>query len=298
MPIVVKADAQAPGAVAEPTVAAVGLPADIVAVATSTSPWNPAVHVAAALAARWGSLLTGCYVDESLRTLRGPESEPSVLGVLLDAPAPDVEEGAEFRAFTRSRGVLHASWTVAHTGLARVLRELGAWHSLAVLERDLVEEEAMAELLAEVLLTCRVPCLVLPPGWAPEGEARFSRVLVAWDGSVEATRAIHAALPFLKDAARVILLDGGRPHSPESECYLPHFEPFVYMVRHGIEAEPVYAGLPSRTAGAGIVERAKRLGADLIVMGAFGHSRVRERVLGGATRHVLGHAPIPIFLQH
>ena len=273
-----------------------GLPADIVAIATETAPWSPAVQVGAALAARWSSLLTGCFVDPSLRMLQGPESEPSVLGLLLDTPVHDSEEGAQFRAFAREKGVPHASWIVAHTGLARVLRELGAWHSLAVLERDVVDHEAMAELLGEALITCRLPSLVLPPGW--DRDTAFSRVLVAWDGSVEATRAIHAALPFLRDAQRVVLLDGGRPHSPEAECYLPHFEPFVYMARHGIEADPMCVGVPSRTAGATLLMKADQVGADLIVMGAFGHSRMRERVIGGATRHVLENANIPVFLTH
>jgi hypothetical protein len=282
--------------VAEPRSAIANRPSDIVVVATCASPWNAAVQVAAALAARWQSLLTGCFVDESLRMLRGPESEPSAMGLLLDTPVQDSEEGDEFRSFARSKGVPHAAWVVAHTGLARVLRELGAWHSLAVLERDLVDGEALSELLGEVLLACRLPSLILPPGW--NRDAEFSRVLVAWDGSAEATRAIHAALPFLQDARRVVLLDGGRPHGPEGECYLPHFEPFVYMARHGVEADPMCVGIPARTAGAALLKKAEQVGADLIVMGAFGHSRLRERVIGGATRYVLEHARVPVFLQH
>ncbi|HEV2540119.1 MAG TPA: universal stress protein [Frateuria sp.] len=296
MNVVSHSPTQEPGVVARESALAANRPSDIVAVATSTSPWNPAVQVAVTLAARWQSLLTGCFVDESLRMLRGPESEPSVLGLLLDTPVQDFREGDEFRSFARSKGVPHASWVVAHTGLARVLRELGAWHSLAVLERDVVDGESLSELLGEVLLSCRLPSLILPPGW--NRDAQFSRVLVAWDGSAEATRAIHAALPFLQDARRVILLDGGRPHSPEGECYLPHFEPFVYMSRHGVEADPMCVGIPARTAGASLLKKAEQVGADLIVMGAYGHSRLRERAIGGATRHMLQHAQIPAFLQH
>ncbi|HEV2621787.1 MAG TPA: universal stress protein [Frateuria sp.] len=296
MNVVSHSPTQEPGVVARESALAANRPSDIVAVATSTSPWNPAVRVAATLASRWQSLLTGCFVDESLRMLHGPESEPSVLGLLLDTPVRDFKEGDEFRSFARSKGVPHASWVVAHTGLARVLRELGAWHSLAVLERDVVNGESLSELLGEVLLSCRLPSLILPPGWSRD--AQLARVLVAWDGSAEATRAIHAALPFLQDARRVVLLDGGRPHSPEGECYLPHFEPFVYMSRHGVEADPVCVGIPARTAGASLLKKADQVGADLIVMGAFAHSRLRERVIGGATRYVLQHAQIPVLLQH
>ncbi|HET6805532.1 MAG TPA: universal stress protein [Frateuria sp.] len=296
MSVVVHAPNPLPDGGATPSLPVANQPSDIVAIATSTDPWNPAVRVAARLAARWQSLLTGCFVDESLRLLRGPESEPSVLGLLLDTPVQDFEEGQDFRAFARSMGVPHASWVVAHTGLARVLRELGAWHSLAVLERDVVDGESLAELLGEVLLACRLPSLILPPGW--NHDTPFQRVLVAWDGSTEATRAIHAALPFLQGARRVVLLDGGRPHSPEGECYLPHFEPFVYMARHGIEADPMCVGIPARTAGAALLKKADQVGADLIVMGAFAHGRLHEQAIGSATRYVLGHARVPVFLQH
>jgi nucleotide-binding universal stress UspA family protein len=288
--------AETPVSSVKPPVPGASRLSDIVAVATSTSPWNPAVEVAATLAARWQSLLTGCFVDASLRLLRGSESEPSVLGLLLDTPVRDYEEGDKFRSFARAVGAPHASWVVAHTGLARALRELGAWHSMAVLERDVVDGDSLSELLGEVLIACRLPSLILPSDW--ERDASFPCVLVAWDGSVEATRTIHAALPLLQDAQRVVLLDGGRPRRPDSECYLPHFEPFVYMARHGVEAAPMCVGVSSRTAGAALLKKAEEVGADLIVMGAFGHSRLRESVIGGATRYMLEHSRIPIFLQH
>jgi hypothetical protein len=287
---------EAPVPTVKPTTPAASRLSDIIAVATCTSPWNPAVEVAATLAARWRSLLTGCFVDESLRMLRGPESEPSVLGLLLDTSVQDYEEGDQFRSFARTKGVPHASWVVAHTGLARVLRELGAWHSMAVMERDVVDGDSLSEVLGEVLITCRLPTLILPTGW--DRGARLGRVLVAWDGSVEATRAIHASLPLLQDAQRVVLLDGGRPHRPEGECYLPHFEPFVYMARHGIEAEPMCVSVPTRMVGAALLKKADQVAADLVVMGAFGHSRLRENVIGGATRYMLEHARLPVFLQH
>lgn len=273
-----------------------GRPTDILALVTSTEPWSPAVHVATAIAARWGALATGCYVDPSLRMLEGPESEPSVLGLLLDAPIGDIENSDAFRAFARQQGVPHASWVVARTGLARVLRHLGAWHSLSVIERDMVDEHSLTELLGEALLTSRLPALLLPPGWSRP--PRFSRVLVAWDGSLEAVRAIHAALPFLLDADRVVLLDGGRRNAEEHGAYAPPFEPFLFLARHHIEPDPICVDLAPGAAGAGILAKATHVGAELLVMGAFGHSRLRERVLGGATRHVLDHMQLPVFLVH
>ena len=273
-----------------------GQPTDILAFATSTGPWSPALQVGAALASRWGSLLTGCSIDPSLMALDGAHSEPSVMGLLWETSSQDLENGDAFRAFARQRGVPHASWVAARSGLARTLRQLGAWHSLAVLERDMVAPEALVDLLGESLLTCRLPTLMLPPQW--DRPPRFARVLVAWDGSLEATRAIHAALPLLHDADQVILLDGGRHHVEEDGAYSPPFEPFLFLARHHIEARPLYVGLAPRVAGAGLLEKCAEVRADLLVMGAFGHSRRRERVLGGATRHILDHAQLPVFLVH
>ena len=177
-----------------------------------------------------------------------------------------------------------------------MLRQLCAWHSLAVLERATVEMDALAELLGEALLTCRLPSLVLPSGW--ERPSRFSRVLLAWDGSVEAVRAIHAALPFLRDAKRVFLLDGGRRRVEEGNAYSPPFEPFLYLARHEIEVDPLCVGIPSRTAGAALLKKVEQTGVDLVVMGASGHVRLHGRVLGGATRYVLKRADVPVLLQH
>jgi len=273
-----------------------GRPTDVLALATATAPWSPALQVGAALASRWGSLLTGCFIDPSLTVLDGAESEPSAMSLLLDIPAQDIDNADAFRAFARSHGVAHASWVVARSGLARTLRQLGAWHNLAVLERDMVDAEALTELLGEALLTGRLPTLVLPPQW--DRPARFARALVAWDGSLEAVRAIHAALPFLRDAERVILLDGGRHNAAERGAYAPRFEPFLFLARHHIEADPICADFAPGEAGAGLLHKCADVRADLLVMGAFGHSRLRERVLGGATRHVLAHAQLPVFLAH
>jgi nucleotide-binding universal stress UspA family protein len=273
-----------------------GQPTDVLALATSAAPWSPAVQVGVALASRWGSLLTGCSIAPSLASLNGAESEPSVMSLLLDTRPEDIENADAFREFARHRGVPHSSWVVARSGLARTLRQLGAWHDLAVLERDMVEEDALIELLGEALLTCRLPTLVLPPQW--NRTPRFSRVLVGWDGSLEAVRAIHAALPLLLDADKVTLIDGGRRNAGEQGAYAPPFEPFLFLARHHVEADPVCVDLAPDEAGAGLLARCMGSRADLLVMGAFGHSRLRERVLGGATRYVLHHAQTPVFLVH
>jgi nucleotide-binding universal stress UspA family protein len=273
-----------------------GRPTDVLALATSTGPWSPAAQVGAALAARWGSLLTGCSIDPSLASLDGAQSEPSVIGLLLDTPAHEVETADAFRRFARQHGVPRAAWVTARSGLARTLRQLGAWHDLAVLERDMLEDDLLIGLLGEALLACRLPVLILPPKW--HRTPTFPHVLVGWDGSLEASRAIHAALPFLCEAEKVILLDGGRRNASEQGAYAPPFEPFLFLARHQVEANLSCVELGPGEAGAGLLARCASTRADLLVMGAFGHAGLRERMLGGATRYVLRHAQVPVFLVH
>ena len=119
-------------------------------------------------------------------------------------------------------------------------------------------------------------------------------VAVAWNGRLEAGRAVAAAMPFLTTADRVHILTLRSGHVPGDEG-----ERLVESLAwRGITAtanriEP--AGGPPFAA---LTRRAEELGADLLVMGAYGHSRVQEMILGGATRHVLGHAGPPVLLAH
>lgn len=133
------------------------------------------------------------------------------------------------------------------------------------------------------------PVLVLPrTGWR-DGVGR--RVLVGWNGSKQAARAMADALPFLRGAEKVWLVAIGE------DLTAAGLEDAAARLRaHGVE--PVSERHePRGNAGAQLLELAGRHGADLLVMGAYGHSRLRELVLGGATRHVLTHAELPVLLS-
>ena len=138
--------------------------------------------------------------------------------------------------------------------------------------------------LAEGLLTAAgVPVLVLPPNYVGDGGRT---ALVGWDGSREATRAVHAALPFLQEARTVVLCAiGGRPGLDDASLMLQ---------RHGVQVEPERVAGSDSDAGDILLARAVTHGADLLVMGAYGHTRLRELVFGGATRDVLKKAVLPV----
>ncbi len=269
---------------------------DVLALVTSTEPWSPAAIVGTVIAARWGGNLTGCFVEPSARMLRDSEGGPTVLGLLAEPRADDVDAFAAFGAFARQCGVNAATWTTSGVGMARTLRHLGAWHDLAVIERDMVAPTGLLDVLGEAILGCELACLILPPRW--NREISFERIVVACNGSLESIRAIHAALPFLRMARQVTLIDGDVRGSRNADGRLPHFDPFVYLLRHHITARPQYIRASSDLAGERLLKEACDGQVDLLVMGAYGQSPARERFFGGATRQVLEGADIPVLMRH
>ena len=248
------------------------------------------------MAARWGSCLTGCYIEPSLRHLRGAEGEPTVFALLLDVSRNDAAEAAAFHELAQRYGVAAAGWVSARSGMARTLRQLGAWHDLIVIEREIAEGNGSLDVLGEAMISCRKPCLVLPRRWSDPVHAK--RVMLAWNGSIEAMHAIHGALPFLVTATEVWLLDGTSGDEAEDADTMPAFDPVRYLAHHGVGVRRRSFQVDAHEAGTALLHEAERMHVDLLVMGAYGRSRMRERGLGGATRHVLGHAQLPVLMQH
>lgn len=120
-------------------------------------------------------------------------------------------------------------------------------------------------------------------------------VVVAWDGSAEAARALNDALTFLKRPKRVVLLVG----VPEEGNEPPGVDDIVaHLKRRGVAAELIRFSTSEGDIGKTILAKAKELRADMVVMGAFHHSRWREFILGGVTLTMLEEATIPLFMAH
>lgn len=132
-------------------------------------------------------------------------------------------------------------------------------------------------------------CLFVPPkGVAPSD---FGIVAIAWNGSREAVRAVAEAMPFLKRASQVIVIavrDGDEAAFGGDIAR--------HLSRHGISTVIGTVDVGTDGPGGALLGEANRVRADLLVMGGYGHSRFREWVLGGATRHVLAHADIPVLM--
>lgn len=140
-----------------------------------------------------------------------------------------------------------------------------------------------------VLFECGRP-LLLAGQDAPQSGAP---VLVAWNGSAEAARALSAARPLLTDGPDVVLVGAGTDATMES------LAPVIdYLSRHGIPARAQVLPEGGTHAGAVLLEEAARLGAGLLVMGAYGHGRARQLIFGGTTRHVIEQARLDVLLAH
>ncbi|QOY96234.1 universal stress protein [Massilia sp. UMI-21] len=139
------------------------------------------------------------------------------------------------------------------------------------------------------------PVLVVPPSYADEPIA--DSVVVGWDGSAQAIRAIAGAMPVLTRAQTVRLA----LVNPDLETGLHGEEPgadmALYLARHGVRVEVVVERTQA-SAGDALIGIARTAGAGLLVTGAFGHSRYRQIVLGGVTRALLDRAPLPVMVAH
>lgn len=260
--------------------------------------WRPLAGAAAALAARLGAHLVGIDVlhlpdrssDAAVRRGLGED--------YLDQRRRDLEEeatalGEEFRREVEKPG-LQVEWRVADGDLVEVLVAQSRTADLLVLGPAGPPAVSLEELhlAAPVVLASGRPVLVFPAGrTAPPGR----HVAIGWNASREAARAVADALPLVEGAERVSILvvRPGQERGGQSGEEVAH-----YLAAHGRKAEVVTVDAGHAGAGEVLLERVAALGADLLVMGAYGHSRLRELVVGGATRTVLERARVPVLLSH
>ncbi len=147
-----------------------------------------------------------------------------------------------------------------------------------------------------VVLGAGRPVLIVPRGksFDPVGQ----KVVMGWNGSREAANACFGALALLRKGAEITLVWVDPQKSPEVAGNVPGTELASALARHGfkVSAEPMPTS--HGDAGEALLTKASDIGADLLVMGAYGHSRLREFVFGGASETVLSGAPLPVLMSH
>jgi nucleotide-binding universal stress UspA family protein len=124
------------------------------------------------------------------------------------------------------------------------------------------------------------------------------RVVIAWNESHEAARAVHDALPFLKYAEQIQIISVAANKKEEKKYMIFDNDLRKHLSHHEINVEVKSLDRSTKGTGKTILEGALEYDADIIVMGAYGHTRLKEVILGGATRYLLRHTTIPLFLSH
>jgi len=185
-----------------------------------------------------------------------------------------------------------ASWEIA-TGLAsEIVATRGGAYDMVIVGRPMKDQTTVAELSAEAALfrTGR-PVLIAPPT-SPKsiGEA----VVIGWNKSPSSVRSIAAALPLLlmSRSVTIVTVTTGAKQGPSPQDIAK------YLSWHDVQAEVVEISPDHRLVGEVLLEEAERVSADLLVMGAYSHSRLRELILGGVTRYVLQNADLPVLMAH
>lgn len=193
----------------------------------------------------------------------------------------------------------HAAAKFIHrTGyLENIIAQEGRMSDLIIMGRGMASADTLydANVVAALFNTGR-PVMLVPNLKSPSHEREHKTIAVAWKGTMEAARAIYNAMPFLEKADKVIVLTAeghGEAYDLEAEAAL-----MEYLSAHGIHAQGIVVAAGTRTPAEALLARAKDLKADLLVMGAYGHSRFREMLLGGVTNYMLEKADIPLLLSH
>ncbi|MBO6624370.1 MULTISPECIES: universal stress protein [Paracoccaceae] len=181
--------------------------------------------------------------------------------------------------------------------VAGIVARRARFSDLVVLPKPYGENQASdAPVVVEAaMFQGQAPAIVLP-GDVPVKEA-LDRIVVAWNESAEALCAVRAALPLLKAAklVNILIID---PQRHAAEVSDPGAELSKMLSRHGVEVEVSIVAQTLPRVSDVINRHIQDQNADLLVMGAYGHSRFREAILGGATRNLLENAVVPVLMAH
>jgi nucleotide-binding universal stress UspA family protein len=277
---------------------------DLLVVVDSEPASRGRVDLAAALAERFAAHLVGLYplpIPEALPHFG--YYDPTLLDPFFRELREKSQEvcGKEREAFEHAaslRGV-PAEWRVADAGSESDPALHARYADLTILgqlDPDGGDSELMRPRPEHVTLASGRPVLVVP--YAGRYETVGRRVLIGWSATREAARAVNDAMPLLAGAEIVTVLTIDAREGPDAHGELPGADISLHLARHGVKAEierTVSAGIP---AGDVLLSRAADLGADLLVIGAYGHSRMRELLLGGVTRSILQSMTLPVLMSH
>lgn len=258
---------------------------------------SPAIAIALALAKRLQAHLLGLYlVPLAPAAFASPEAVALHVGE-SDKLFRDAEAQATWWSGLLAEQGINGEFQVAQGESVDSLCHASRWCDVVVVERPILNPDAPVGwgIVSRTVFGASAPVMVVPD--TTKLRETGKNVLVAWNGSREAMLAMRGALPLLRRAQRVSMVLGDVSPSPLGFSYLPKLDPKAFLARHGIEA--TFQQMSNdKESGATLLDHARAIDADMIVMGAWGSSRISELVLGGATRHLFQHSDIPLLVAH
>lgn len=252
----------------------------------------------AALAGRVELRLTGLFVTgmPATQAFADLDGWAQLVDAYLTARRADALKAE--RAFHRetARLKLTGDWQCRETDMTEGVISLARLHDLVVMGQPDPDAPATGLRPAEVVLAAGCPALIMP--YAGDFPELGRSILVAWNGTREAARAVHDALFLIDGAEAVTVLEVDPPAGEVGTLDVRASHVVETLRRRGVAATAgttVSDGTPIADI---ILSTAADLAADLVVMGAWGHSRLREYVMGGASRGVLAEMTVPVLMSH
>ncbi|MCW3475046.1 universal stress protein [Limobrevibacterium gyesilva] len=284
------------------------MPIKDILVHLDTSPRSDVrLTLAAGLAARHEANLIGLHVVE----LPPPDMFYGFPTAFMDLErAEDVidrlraarlEEAARIEAAFRDRlrrDGLSGEWRLVEGDVGETLALHTRYADLVILGQPDPDTPAgpAANVPVPALMTSGRPILMVP--FAGTFPAIGERVLVGWNASAESARALNDAIPLLLHAKKVTVLAINPRRGIAGDGDVPAADIALHLARHGIKAEAAHTVAVDISEGDALLSYAADLGADMLVCGMYGHSRLRELVFGGVTRNLLSHMTVPVFMSH
>ena len=261
---------------------------------------DPAGDYAISIAEAFGAHLLGVAVSY----------EPVIPGTVMGGVPPEIIEGqraesnkranaavARFEQAAKRAGISMESRriTASVSGAADQIARIGRRFDLVVVGQPQRKNSLPDEVVDEgVLFESGRPVIFVP--YIQKGGMKADRIMVCWDGSRTASRAIADAMPFLKKAKEVeIVIVSSKPAKDDE---LPGADLGQHLARHGLKVRIKRITSPDTDVPSTILSYAADSSADMIVMGGYGHSRLREFVLGGVTRGLLESMTVPVLMSH
>lgn len=258
------------------------------------------LSVATELASRFDATLVGLHARAQFEM---PVIEQGFgMGPMIEAFEKSVEADQQTarRAFEKAVKGTHqtAEWRAIDGFADDVLRVNARYADLVVLGQfhDSDSPDDQSDLPEAVALSTGRPILVVPHIGAAKRPGKI--VMLCWNASRESARAASDALPFLKAAEKVIVLVVDPQKSTNGHGEEPGADAATWLTRHGVKVTVQREVAPNTDVGSVILSRAADFDVDLIVMGVYGHSRMRELVVGGASRTLLSSMTVPVLMSH